>query len=285
MSAALNALARLTLGALRPLLGDERARDVVGRGCAVVYLVYYYLALQYAKAALGLLWVLLTPAIFLAVYLPVLLYVFKAAPPPGTRDATDFALFLLGGFLPWGAFAEGFGQGSHSIVANTSLVRHSPTPPAFLPLIKVTGSFVALLIGTTLFLAVLVAFDRFPGVRLVLLPPAVLLLYAFTLGLTWLTSSVSVYVRDVLQVVPTILLVEFFAAPIVYAPSQAPGMYGVLVDWNPLTPFLALFRAAVAPAAPFAWWDLGLASAWTVVALVVGGLSFRRLQDGFGDAL
>lgn len=281
----MNRLARLALAALGPLIGEARARQVVGQTCAVLFLVYYYLALQYARAALGLLWVLLTPAIFLAVYLPVLLYVFRVEPPPGTRDATDYALFLLGGFLPWGAFAEGLGQGSQSIVANTSIVRHSPTPPALLPVIKVTAAFVALLIGTALFVGVLAAFGRFPGVRLALLLPAVALLYGFTLGVTWLASSVSVYVRDVLQVVPTVLLVEFFAAPVVYAPSQAPGLYGALVHWNPLSPYLALFRAAVAPAAPFAWSDLGLASAWTVVALVVGALSFRRLQDGFGDAL
>jgi ABC-type polysaccharide/polyol phosphate export permease len=285
VSAAVNSLARVALRGLGPVLGDARARAVVGQTCAVVYLVYYYLALQYARAALGLLWVLLTPAIFLAVYLPVLLYVFRVEPPPGTRDATDYALFLLGGFLPWGAFAEGFGQGSQSIVANTSLVRHSPTPPALLPVIKVTAAFVALLIGTALFVAVLAAFDRFPGVRLVLLPAAVALLWAFTLGVTWFTSSVSVYLRDVLQVVPTVLLVEFFAAPIVYAPSQAPGLYGALVQWNPLTPFLALFRAAVAPSAPFAWWDLGLACGWTALALLVGAVTFRRLQDGFGDSL
>lgn len=278
-------LARLAQTLVTPVLGAERAGRAVAQAYAVLYLVFYYLSVQYAKAALGLLWVLLTPAIFLAVYLPVLLYVFKAEPPPGIKDATDYALFLLGGFLPWGAFAEGFGQGSQSIVANQGIVRHSPTPAAMLPVIKVTSSFVALMIATGIFLVVLASFDRFPGVRLLLLPLAALLLYLFTLGATWFTSSVSVYLRDVLHVVPTILLVEFFACPIVYAPSQAAGVLAPFVAWNPLTPFLALFRAAVAPDAPFAWWDLGLAGGWAAAALLIGGLTFRRLQDGFNDAL
>lgn len=279
------ALAQLAQRLLSPVVGEARATVAVSRVYAVLYLVYFYLALQYARAALGLLWVLITPAIFLAVYLPVLLYVFKAQPPPGLRDSTDYALFLLCGFLPWSAFAEGFGQGSQSIVANTSVVRHSPTPPALLPVIKVTASFVALVIGAALYVAVLAWLERLPGARLILFPAAAGLLYAFTLGATWLTSSVSVYLRDVLQVVPTLLLIEFFAAPIVYAPSQTSGVLAALVTWNPLTPFLALFRAALAPGAPFAWWDLGLAVGWAGAALLVGGLVFRGLQDGFSDAL
>ncbi len=278
-------VARGFVALLAPALGEPRARRGVAHAYAVLYLVAYYLRVQYARAALGLLWVLLTPAIFLAVYLPVLLYVFKAQPPPGIGDSTDYALFLLGGFLPWGAFAEGFGQGSQTVVANAGIVRHSPTPPALLPVIKVTAAFVALLMGTALFVAVLASFDRFPGVRLVLLPAAAALLYLFTLGTAWLASSVSVYLRDVLQVVPTVLLVEFFACPVVYAPSQAVGPLQVVVAWNPLTPFLALFRAALVPAAPFAWVDLGLACGWAAAALLVGALVFRRLQDGFGDAL
>lgn len=279
------ALARLAQALLSPLVGEPRARRAVAQVYAVLYLVFYYLSVQYAKAALGLLWVLLTPAIFLAVYLPVLLYVFKAEPPPGIRDATDYALFLMTGFLPWGAFAEGFGQGSQSIIANSGIVRHSPTPPGLLPVIKVTAAFVALTIATAIFLVVLASFDRFPGVRLLLLPVAVGLLFALTLGLTWFTSSVSVYVRDLLQIVPTVLLVEFFACPVIYAPSQAVGVIAPFVAWNPLTPFLALFRAALAPDAPFAWWDLGLAAGWAGLALAIGALTFRRLQDGFCDAL
>lgn len=277
--------ARAAMALLAPLVGEERSRRAVAHGYAVLYLVAYYLRVQYARAALGLLWVLLTPAIFLAVYLPVLLYVFKAEPPPCVGSATDYALFLLGGFLPWGAFAEGFGQGTQSIVANPAIVRHSPTPPALLPVIKVASAFVALVIGAGIFLVVLVAFDRFPGVRLVLFPVAMALLFVFTLGLAWLCSSVSVFLRDVLQVVPTILLVEFFACPVVYAPSQASGPLALVVAWNPLTPFLALFRASLAPSAPFAWADLALACGWSAAALVVGGVTFRRLQGGFGDAL
>lgn len=277
-------IARLTVRALTPLLGPERALHAVARIYAVVYLVFYYLSAQYAKALLGFLWVAITPALFLLVYLPVLTLVFKAK-LPRSDDPLDYALFIVAGFLPWGAFAEGFSQGASCLVNNVSLVRHAPSPPGLLPVIRVSQAFAGLLVGLALFLPVLIVAGRFPGVRLVLLPVAFALLYVFTLGVAWLSSSVAVYSRDILQLVPTLLLVEFFACPIVFHPDMAPGVLGRFVQWNPLTPFLALFRAALAPTAEFAWGDLGLACAWAGGLFLLGTLTFRKLEGGFGDTL
>jgi lipopolysaccharide transport system permease protein len=269
---------------LTPVLGPAHAERTVARCYAVLYLVYYYLSAQYARALLGITWLVVTPILFLSVYLPVLTYVFHAE-LPGSKSPYDYALFIVAGFLPWAAFSDGFGQGAASIVNSASIVRHAPMPPSLLPAIRVSGAFTGLLVGLAIYLPVLAALGRFPGVRIVLLAPAFLLLYGFTLGVSWLTSSLAVFVRDILQLIPTLLLVEFFACPIVYHPSLAPGPLRVLVQWNPLTPFLALFRASMAPTAEFAWLDLGVAAVWTVAALVLGVLTFRKLEGGFGDAL
>ncbi len=278
------ALARLTIKVLAPLLGADRAQRATAQAYAVAYLVFYYVTIQYARAALGILWVVLTPVTFLAIYLPVLTYVFKADLPNATGPY-DYALFMVGGFLPWGAFADSVGQGSGSIAQNAGIVRHAPMPPALLPVVKVTGSFLGLVIGVVVYAIVLAAVGRFPGVRLVLLPVALVLYYAFTLGVTWFLASASVFARDLVQLIPTFLLVEFFACPIVYHPDMAPGPLGGVVRWNPLTPFLALFRAALAPTAAFAWGDLALAGAWALVAFAVGTFTFKKLEDGFTDAL
>jgi len=265
-----------------PFLGASRAERAVAQGYAVVYLVFYYLSAQYARAALGVVWLVLTPLLFLAVYFPVLTYVFKA---PGSEDPKDYAFFIIAGFLPWSAFADGFGQGAASVTAQASIVRHAPIPPSLLPAIRVSAAFTGLFMGLGIFVVALTVTGRSPGFRLLLLPLAFALLYIFTLGLAWLASSVVVFLRDLLQLLPTILMVEFFACPIVYHPNDAQGMLGLVVRWNPFTPFLALFRGALAPTAEFAWGDLAMAALWASLALVLGLGTFRRLEDGFSDAL
>jgi lipopolysaccharide transport system permease protein len=250
----------------------------------VLYLVYYYLSAQYARAVLGIVWVVLTPLLFLAVYLPVLTKVFNGK-LAGATGPYDYALYMIAGFLPWSAFSEGFGQGAGSVVNSANIVRHAPMPPSLLPAIRVSSAFTALAVGIAIYIPVLAMLGRFPGARLLLLGPSLLVFYVFTLGVSWLASSLAVYVRDILQLLPTLLMIEFFACPVVYHPDDAPGALRTLVQWNPITPFLAIFRASLAPAAEFAWIDLAAATAWAVGALLVGSRTFRHLEGGFGDAL
>jgi lipopolysaccharide transport system permease protein len=266
-----------------PLFGSQQAERLVARAYAVVYLVFYYLSAQYARALLGIFWLALSPLLFLIVYLPILIFVFKAE-LPGAKSPYDYALFIVSGFLPWAAFSDGFSQGASVVASSSNIVRHAPIPPSLLPAIRVSGAFTGFLVGLAVFIPTLAAFGRFPGLRLLLLPIALVVFYVFTLGLAWLVSSTAVFVRDLLQLLPTLLMVEFFACPVVYPPNQ-PGMIGTAIHWNPLTPFLALFRAALAPTAEFAWADLGLAVMWAVIALVLGRLVFRKLEDGFTDVL
>ena len=276
-------LPRALVRSLTPVLGEARAEHAVARAYAVVYLVFYYLSAQYARAVLGIVWLVLTPLLFLAVYFPILTYVFKAN-LEGAKTPYDYALFIISGFLPWAAFSDGFSQGAAIVVSSSSIIRHAPIPPSLLPAIRVSGAFTGLFVGLLVFVPTLAAFGRFPGLRLLLLPIAFTLLYIFTLGLGWLISSVAVFVRDLLQLLPTLLMIEFFACPVIYPPNQ-PGLIGAAIRWNPITPFLALFRAALAPTAEFAWADLGFAIAWAAIALVLGRMVFRKLEDGFTDVI
>jgi ABC-type polysaccharide/polyol phosphate export permease len=284
----LMSMEKLTLAATRVLqlvFGEARSKQVVSRTYAVIYLVYFQLTVQYAKALLGFLWFILTPALFLAIYIPVLTYVFNADPPPWATGRFDYPLFIIAGFLAWNAFAEGLSQGATSLAYNVGVVKHSPLPTWLLPFIKVVAVFFALVVGLLLYLGLAMFLGRSPGFRLVIFPVAFALLFVFTIGLAWLVGSVGVYVRDLLQLLPTVLMIGFFATPVGYDASRASGILGLIVRGNPLTSFLNMFRAALVPTAPFDWSDVAIASAWAGVSFVVGLACFRRLEEGFADAL
>jgi ABC-type polysaccharide/polyol phosphate export permease len=268
---------------LTPFVGAANAQWIVARAYAIAYLVYFQLSIQYAKAALGLLWVIATPALFLAVYLPVNTAILHARLSEGGGVLQD-GFMVVAGFLVWVAFQEGFFQGAASIAHNPAVVQNTPTPPALLPFVKVTTAFVGLAITVVLFLAVVVLTGNSPGHRLLMLPAAFAVFYVFTLGGALFFAAIAVYVRDVLQLIPTLLTIEFFACPIVYSPSQASGKLAIALQLNPMTPFLALFRASLIANAPFAWQDFAFAAAWASLAFLTGAVLFRRLEDGFADA-
>lgn len=276
---------RLALGLLKvltPITGEARAQWAVGRLYATLYLVKFYLSVQYARATLGMIWVILAPLLVVAVYLPVFVIVFKAR-LPGRESTLDYALFTMIGLTAWSAFSDAIGQGAGALVFNQTIVRHSPTPPVMLPIVKVLTSFLMLAIGLTILGVVLLASGHSPGVRIVLVPAFFVLFFVFTLGLVLFLCVATAYLHDLIQALPTLLAIEFFAAPIAYAPESATGLMYTFVRLNPLKPFLCLARASMLPWYPFAWEDLWLSAAWAVGAFVVGALTFRKLQSGLRD--
>jgi ABC-type polysaccharide/polyol phosphate export permease len=278
-------LALATIAALTPVVGAARAQAVVARGFALLYLARFYLGAQYAKASLGSLWVALAPLFLAAVYLPIFLFVFQSK-LPGDPSTVHYALYGLAGLVIWAAVQDAIAQGAGALVNHPSVVRHAPTPPALLPVVKVMGAFAGLAFGLAVFVLALAIAGQSSGARLVLVPVAFLLLFLLVLGLALGLAAVAAYVRDVIQILPTALAIEFFAAPIVYASVEGlPRPLALVIELNPLTPSLALLRAGLFAWQPFAWWDLGLGCGWAVVALVLGAVAFKRLEGGLADVI
>lgn len=267
---------------LRPLLGEVRAREACGYAYAVATLVAYMFHEQYRRAALGLVWVLLTPLLFLAVYLPVSFAVAgRTQQALGERAAG--ALHVALGFIAWIAFVEGVQSGATSLVNNPDVVRHSPIPLSILPAVRALAALLRATIGLTLLLALATALGGWPGRRLLLAPLALGCLGGLSLGLALLTSATAALFRDLLQVLPTLLLVWFFASPVVFLPDGLGDGLRELTRANPITPAVTLLRAAFLPAVPVSPEDVGQALAWAAVSVALGGGVFRWLSPRFGD--
>jgi len=277
-------LATLALKVLTPILGDARSRWLVVRGWAITTLVLYTLRAQYARALLGIVWTLVTPLLFLAVYLPLFTFVFNMNTKEFEGDPLAFPIYVIVGFLLWNAFADGLSNGGTSLVMNLDVVRHSPSPPMLLPTVKVGTSFVNFMAGSLLVILFLAASGHWPGIRLLLFPVAAGLAFLLTWGLALLASALAVYMRDILQMISTLMLIEFFACPLLYPISQVPESMQIYIKMNPFTPFLTLVRASLIPTQPIAFEDVGLAALWAVGTFAVGALTFQRLEGGFGDA-
>ena len=264
---------------LGPLLGRTRAKETVGWVYAVVTLISYSIKTQYARALFGVLWTLIAPALLIAVYLPALTV--NGSDPEWApllgEGRLAFPIYVVIGFLVYGGFSQGIQNGAASLVQNPDVVHHSPIPLLILPLVKVAQALVGLVLSLVVVAVLIIVTSGWPGTRVVLLVPAMLALFLVTLGFALVLSVLSVLFRDVLHILSTLLLVEFFAVPLVYLPSKVGGVFGMVMRANPLTPLLNLFRAGLIPSYPWSWLDLGLAVAWSVPTLIAGRLLFRRL--------
>jgi teichoic acid transport system permease protein len=115
--------------------------------------------------------------------------------------------------------------------------------------------------------------------------PVVLLLHTlFNMGLGAAVARVAVPFRDVKNLVPYALRLWLYTSPIVYLIEQAPDALRIVLLFNPMTPFLDLYRFALLgrEVDALTW---GSAVAWAVVAAGAGIGLFVRGEKTFARHL
>ena len=236
---------------------------------------------KYKGSVLGLAWTLALPLALMLVYLVVFSVLWEAQ----ATDFDDYWLFLLCGLPPWAFFSGSLQSSARSMLENANLIRKVRFPRQLVPLSVVATQVVAFAVMTVvvLFLSLLVL-DGTRGTAWLALPVAALIVL-FAGGVSLAVSSLNAILRDVEFIVSALLLPWFFLTPILYPLEALPGAESHpwlvdLIHWgNPMTPAIESFRAPLflgeaPPAADFAYLVVA-----TAVALVLGALVFRSVDD------
>lgn len=261
------AFVRKTLGNRTFLLRELIRRDLTSR---------------FAGSLGGPLWAVLNPLILCIVYGFVFALVLRLPPPEGFPGG--YAVFLLGGLIPWIGFQEAVVRGASSVVDQGHLVKKLRFSVELLPFASIGSA----LILQTCALAVLTVYVVVNGSGRL---HAGLLLLAFTfevlflLGPIFALAALNVFFRDLAQVLTPLLMVALYLSPILYPESIVPPRFAAWLAFNPLRDMTALFRAALFGTASPAPLRLAL---WAVAfaALAAGGLwLFRRCRPSFSDLL
>jgi ABC-type polysaccharide/polyol phosphate export permease len=124
------------------------------------------------------------------------------------------------------------------------------------------------------------------GLRTFLLVPATLLMIGLTCSFSIVVSALHVYFRDMKYVVQAAMLPWFWASAIFF-PLSALG-HGILrgvVEINPATGMILLFRAAIVGPEPNWTTPLLWSLIWMGVLLAVGLSMYRRFDRVFVDLL
>ena len=238
---------------------------------------------RYAGSMLGLLWSLLVPGWQLFLFSFVFATVLKISLVGERTD--NFGIFLFCGLMPWLALHEGLSRGATAIVDNASLVKKIQFPSEVLVLAMVLGAVLQQGINTIVFLAVLAMLGKLHLSGLPILLLALPLQVALTLGLGLLVATVNTFVRDVAQVLGMILTGWFYLTPVVYPLATVPEKWRHLLELNPLTGLVQLYRAAFLGGELPAASTLAPLLVAAPVALAVGLWIFRSSKARFADEL
>jgi ABC-2 type transport system permease protein len=263
------------------------------------------LKVKYKNSALGFVWSLANPLLYLAVFSLVFGFFLK-------NNVPWFAVLFMSGFLIWSFFNSAALDATGAVVGNANLVKKVRFPRVVLPLASVGFAGVHLVLQLLVFFLFLVpAYPDAFGPQLWLLVPALAVTVVFTTAMSLLASSLNVRYRDVQHLLEIALLAWFWLTPIVYPVTVVRDQlarHGLLELFkfymaNPMTAVVVTAQRAiyvhpvvtdsegklvqVLPAGGYGFYLqwLGVAAAISAVLLVVGLWTFRRLQVDFAEEL
>jgi ABC-type polysaccharide/polyol phosphate export permease len=269
------------------------ARELFRRGEVIFTLAERDIRAQYKQAVLGIAWALLTPLVSLA----LLFVLARNVKGFSIGGQVPLVLTMYVGLVTWGLFGGAIGGGSNSLVANKSLMAKSHFPRECFPLSQILGSAFTSLMAT-LPLAILFAVYGFaPKWTSVWAPLYLAIEIPFMIGLVLLVSSVIVQMRDLQQIIPIILpLVMLLTvlkplnqeigrhlvpnAHYVLAQGVARDVFCII---NPMAPIIDNMRASVLLGFGPQWHTLGLGLIGSLLYLVIGFVTFKRLEVNFAD--
>lgn len=240
---------------------------------------------RYVGSLFGFFWAVVNPLAQVAIYGIVFGLFFKSKPDP-IYGTDSYLLYLLCGLIPWQFFNETVGASSGVILSNSNLVKKAVGfSSEILPIITVTTGIINHLIGVGLLLLVTILFTA----KLTLMTPLIFLylffISIFAVGISWILSSVNVYIRDVQQIVGVALMGLFFFTPIFYSPDIVPAKVLLLLKLNPMYHMVEGYRYAVLAGRPIPLQDIVYMAVVSCLAFGVGGIFFRKLKPGFAEVL
>ncbi len=212
------------------------ATELYGSRNVLKQLVAQQLILRYRRTLLGYLWTLINPLLMMSVMAVVFSTLFKA-------DLKTFAISLFAAMIPWNFFSSVVTQSGSSFINNEGLIKKIYLPKVIFPLSITFALLIDSLLSFLALFAIIVALGGTLSWSLLFLPISFLLLFLFALGLGLIMSIATVFFRDLQHVILIAMQGLFFLTPILYKHDALAGKVAWLVGMNPVTPFIALFRA------------------------------------------
>jgi lipopolysaccharide transport system permease protein len=237
---------------------------------------------RYAGSGLGLVWAVLNPILWMALYTFVFSLILRV---PVERGFSTFPEFLMAGLLPWMAIQEAVSRSASVLTDNAVIVKKAVFPLETLVLSVVFAAIVNQLVAFFVF-AVYVSFiGHFSPVWILLVVPTLALQVLLTYGIGCFAATITAFVRDAGQAIGILLTIVFFSTPIVYPASLVPLRYRPLIEANPVAHLVSLYRAAFTLHALPDWGSILYLATFSVVAAVLGGLLFLRARPHFADLI
>ena len=239
---------------------------------------------KYAGSYFGIVWAFVQPIVTILVYW----FVFQVAFKGGPIDGCPYVLWLISGLVPWFFFQEALQSGTNSLIEYSYLVKKVVFNVSIIPIVKVVSA----LFVHIFFLAVVVVIYLLSGYGISIYAIQMLYysfcMFVLVIALTYITSALVVFFRDLGQIIGILLQIGIWVTPIMwnYKTMTSPILQ-LILELNPMFYIVNGYRQSLVTK-EWLWNNANMTVYFwvlTICLLGCGGFLFRKLKVHFADVL
>lgn len=241
---------------------------------------------RYKQTVVGAAWALMQP--LCSMIIMTVIFGHLAGLP--TEGNAPYAIMVFSAMLPWQFFASALSTSSLSIVGNGGLISKVYFPRLIVPSSSIVVAGVDFLVAFLILAGMMVFYQFEPTLRMLALPPIVLLAIVAALGPGLLITSLNVKYRDFRFILPFIVQFGLYVSPVAYSSSIVREKYGdvafMIYSLNPMVGVIDGFRWAIIggdTALNLSSFLLSITLA--ILFLVLGIYYFRKTEKTFADIM
>jgi ABC-type polysaccharide/polyol phosphate export permease len=239
---------------------------------------------RYLGSVLGLLWAVIQPLTTVA----VIWFVFEIGFKVKTiHSSVPFSIWLLTAMIPWFFLVEVLNGSCYSVIEQSGIIKKMVISTELLPMVKVISGLIMHLVFLVIMLIIAVFFGLGPIANWLYILYFLISALVFLFAVALITSSISVFFRDMGQIVALVSQVGFWATPIFWDLAIVPEKYHFFFKLNPVYYITEGYRLSVLGSGFSSMGFIWTAYFWAVsICLLATGLwCFAKLKPHFNEVL
>lgn len=227
---------------------------------------------KYSRSYLGILWSVLNPLLSMTVLSMIFTQIFK-------RAIENFPIYYLTGYIIWLAFTGATNAAMTTLVDNKMLLIKVKLPMEVFILTRVYTALVNMGYSVVAYVIMLVVFRVTPKWTMLLFPVIIVLLFLFSLGISYILATAYVFFGDVKHLYSVILTLWMYCSAIFYPIDNLEGVIRVVIEWNPIFNYIDAARSIVMYGQIPPTWEIARMILWAAGMYVFGYYIFRKHKN------
>ena len=243
---------------------------------------------RYAGSSLGRVWAFVQPLVTVVLYYFVFGLIFPGrATLAASNIDVPYVLWLTAGLVPWFFLNEAVTTGANAMNEYNYLVKKVVFKVGILPFIKTISATFIHIFFVCVLLVMYFAYRFKPSIQLIQLVYYSGCLFMLVLAITYTTSAVTVFFKDLLQIINILLQVGMWGTPILWQLDKVPEKLQPFFRFNPIYYIIEGYRSTLFEGTWIHERWLDTLVFWGIVALLflIGAYVFKKLRPLFADVL